>query len=373
MLKNLLRDIWSNKSTTTGQDYRPTSTPDLHDEWLDHIIARLFQVLHSFEQDNFDEVRYRGISPNTFYYEAHAAYFSFLLKNSHSFFAARQLLNDETSAVLFDQLLLFRTLGHLHVRLPIDGLKMRAQLEQAALWKIGESSDAGILGSLSLFSIPTSDPPIIVKCWQENAAATFLLQQYYFSRNDASVAPASGDYVIDAGACFGDTALRFAQVVQGNGRVFSFDPLAKHCEIMRDNFHLNPDLAQRISVFQLGLSDHRNEVQSAPPGDVIDPGARITDDTFPTRTIDDLVADGTIPHLDFIKMDIEGSELAALKGAEQSIKRWRPRLALSLYHRPEDLFSIPLWIASLNCGYRFYLDHYSIHHEETVLYASAAD
>ena len=71
-------------------------------------------------------------------------------------------------------------------------------------------------------------------------------------------------------------------------------------------------------------------------------------------------------------MDIEGSELDALKGAEHSLRRWRPKLALSLYHRPEDLFSIPLWLDSLDCGYSFFLDHYSIHTEETVLYALAA-
>jgi hypothetical protein len=67
----------------------------------------------------------------------------------------------------------------------------------------------------------------------------------------------------------------------------------------------------------------------------------------------------------------EGSELSALKGAETSIRRWRPKLAISLYHRPEDFFSIPLRIDSLSVGYNFFLDHYSIHNEETVLYAAA--
>ena len=77
-----------------------------------------------------------------------------------------------------------------------------------------------------------------------------------------------------------------------------------------------------------------------------------------------------VPRLDFIKMDIEGSELSALRGAESSIRRWQPKLAISLYHRPEDFFSIPLWIDALGVGYRLFLDHYSIHNEETVLYAS---
>jgi hypothetical protein len=78
-----------------------------------------------------------------------------------------------------------------------------------------------------------------------------------------------------------------------------------------------------------------------------------------------------MPRVDFIKMDIEGSELAALKGASGALREWKPRLAISLYHRVEDFHAIPLWLDSLGLGYRFFLDHYSIHHEETVLYAIA--
>jgi len=91
---------------------------------------------------------------------------------------------------------------------------------------------------------------------------------------------------------------------------------------------------------------------------------------MPTTTIDEAVAKGSAPRVDFIKMDIEGSELSALLGSEATIRRWRPKLAISLYHRPEDFFSIPSWIDSLGVEYRFYLDHYSIHHEETVLFAA---
>jgi len=100
-------------------------------------------------------------------------------------------------------------------------------------------------------------------------------------------------------------------------------------------------------------------------GGGIDPGARATDD-LPLRTIDSL----DLGRIDFIKMDIEGSELAALKGGEQTIRTHRPQLAISLYHRPVDFFTIPLWLNGLGCAYRMYLDHYSMHAEETVLYAA---
>ncbi len=70
-------------------------------------------------------------------------------------------------------------------------------------------------------------------------------------------------------------------------------------------------------------------------------------------------------------MDIEGSELAALQGAEQTLRQFQPRLAISIYHKFGDFFAIPAYLHGLRLGYRLYLDHYTIHAEETVLYASA--
>lgn len=90
-----------------------------------------------------------------------------------------------------------------------------------------------------------------------------------------------------------------------------------------------------------------------------------------TLSIDGLVEREQLKRLDFIKMDIEGAELAALKGAEQSIRRFRPKLAISVYHQLQDFWEIPQWIDSLGLGYRFHLRHFTIHQEETVLFAQA--
>jgi len=88
-----------------------------------------------------------------------------------------------------------------------------------------------------------------------------------------------------------------------------------------------------------------------------------------TISIDDLVKVKNLPRVDIIKMDIEGAELSALKGAEQTLRAFRPRLAISLYHNESDLIEIPEFMNSLNLGYEFFLDHFSIHNEETVLFA----
>lgn len=71
----------------------------------------------------------------------------------------------------------------------------------------------------------------------------------------------------------------------------------------------------------------------------------------------------------FIKMDIEGAELEALIGAESLIKKNRPKLAISIYHKMEDIIEIPQIILEYYPDYRLYLRHYSIITTETILYA----
>ena len=71
----------------------------------------------------------------------------------------------------------------------------------------------------------------------------------------------------------------------------------------------------------------------------------------------------------FIKMDIEGGEYLALKGAKRIISELHPKLAISVYHLPSDIFDIPALLLSYYPGYKFYLRHYSPYVEETVLYA----
>lgn len=68
-------------------------------------------------------------------------------------------------------------------------------------------------------------------------------------------------------------------------------------------------------------------------------------------------------------MDIEGSELEALKGAQELIKRNQPKLAICIYHKAEDYFQIPLYLHTLVPAYRFYVRHHFYGATETVLYA----
>ncbi len=75
----------------------------------------------------------------------------------------------------------------------------------------------------------------------------------------------------------------------------------------------------------------------------------------------------------FVKMDIEGAELDALQGARETITRHAPVLAICLYHRPDHLWEVPLYLKGLRPDYRLYLRRYGEDCWEQVLYAVPAD
>ena len=68
-------------------------------------------------------------------------------------------------------------------------------------------------------------------------------------------------------------------------------------------------------------------------------------------------------------MDIEGAEYRALLGAKETIKKYRPKMALSVYHKPQDIIEIPTLLLEYHEDYKFALRQYSSIGDETVLYA----
>ncbi|WP_082420424.1 FkbM family methyltransferase [Paenibacillus sp. A3] len=88
-----------------------------------------------------------------------------------------------------------------------------------------------------------------------------------------------------------------------------------------------------------------------------------------TLAIDDLVMKYGLDRVDFIKMDIEGAEMNALKGAVQTISKFRPILAISIYHQISDFQDVPNFITRLCEDYIYTLNHSTILTFETILFA----
>jgi len=79
--------------------------------------------------------------------------------------------------------------------------------------------------------------------------------------------------------------------------------------------------------------------------------------------------DGIDKKIDFIKLDVEGSEKNALLGSKKTIKKDRPILAVSIYHSKQDIIELPQLLNTLCENYIFKLGHYTYHFTETIVYA----
>jgi FkbM family methyltransferase len=273
------------------------------------------------------------------------------------------LFHDELSKDLFVKLLAYRILGHRHVRLPLNEPKYWALRRSLAKYieKRGVINRIPLLGSLDLYHFNG----IHVQTHLLGILNTFLLEQYQCRR--AKIGVKFGDVTIDAGGCWGDTALYFAQLA---AKVFCFECIPSNVKIIQENIALNPALGTKISIVQAALWDRSGEkLVFKDTG----PGSRTASDGIgvevETQTLDDFVKMNSLDRVDFIKMDIEGSEPEALAGAEWTIRKHRPQLAISIYHDARHLASIPIWLSSLNVGYQLFLEHFTIHEEETVLFA----
>lgn len=173
---------------------------------------------------------------------------------------------------------------------------------------------------------------------------------------------------VDAGALNLETSLRFMEECQKNHihnyKIHAFEPDGASYERCVDMLKTMTDV--NIKLHNAGLWSEDTTLYFEEMGNA---ASRISKEKTGT-SIKTVALDSCISGpVTFIKMDIEGAELEALKGSREIIKRYRPRLAISAYHKKEDLLELPSYIKELVPEYKLYIRHYSNAAVETVLYA----
>jgi FkbM family methyltransferase len=184
----------------------------------------------------------------------------------------------------------------------------------------------------------------------------FMLDQYqvrrFFEKDTIA---------IDAGANLGSFSV-FAAQNAPEGNVYAFEPVSKTFGIAEKNVEPYPN----IECFHVGLGDKETE-KNIVTSPVAMLGSAFEDSGMPQAaqgdrgagleramitTIDAFVLARRIPRIDFIKIDTEGYEANILNGARQTIKKWRPVVAMSAYHHPQDKTELPSLIKDIDSTYR---------------------
>ena len=279
-----------------------------------------------------------------------ALYAAMVLRHGPAFETTYAALGDDASRDWMLEVSALVALGDERVRLRFDeeGLEeFRARSEQELLRERG--------GDLGLYDLASAGLPLRVITSARSLASLAYLGQYDLDREGAHVGPQRGDVVLDGGGGVGDAAVWFAHRLGSAGRVYSFEIDPARREVFAENLRLNPWAAGRVELVPEAL-----EARTGPPAS---PGRP------PRRSVDDFVEERGLERVDFLKLDIGGAEANALAGAEATLRRFRPRLAIALHHRPEDLAVLPAHVVGLGLGYRIFVGQFAPGARETMLFA----
>lgn len=342
---------------------------------------------NNFGVDNYDEYRFGRYQTSPRYFKDRFKNFIKIILNYENYKYKKILKNyekdlqytweriDNNSKELLISLIAYRLLGYKKVKLPLNNQAYWESIEKAKTLKDpNDTYDPHFLHfKLEKFDLNTIGYNIKLYYNDIATVVDFILEQYSYKQGNTIVQAEKGDCVLDVGGCWGDTALYFAHKVGAKGKVFSFEFIPNNIKLHNINTSFNPDLRKIIHLITNPVSDKSNETiyyKDNGPSSVIRLNP-FTEQTGSVKTIsiDDFIENNNIEKVDFIKMDIEGAEPVALQGAIRTIKKFKPKLAIAIYHSLEDLTNIPKWILELNLDYEIFIGHYTIHSEETVCFA----
>jgi len=169
----------------------------------------------------------------------------------------------------------------------------------------------------------------------------------------------SKDIVLDCGANIGIFSIYAAKNAK---MVYAFEPSKEEIAILPKNERLNN--CNNIKIIPKAVIDNSRGAKLVLLGTVsnylIDKEKKENEEEsdkenildIETISIDEFVEKEGLEKVDFIKMDIEGSEKKALLGAKETLKKFKPKLALSIYHKFSDFYKIPLLVKRLNSDYK---------------------
>lgn len=180
------------------------------------------------------------------------------------------------------------------------------------------------------------------RLWYSIKELCFDYDDHYYEIDETKVAP--DDIVVDCGAAEGLFSLL---IMNRCKQVYAVEPLPDFIETLKLTFANSSNVA--ILPYALGEEKGKGMLsEDNIASSLINSGKGISVDI---TTIDDLFFNKGI-RISYIKSDTEGSDLAMLKGAEKTIKKYKPKIAITVYHKPDECKQIFEYLKSINPGYK---------------------
>ena len=164
-----------------------------------------------------------------------------------------------------------------------------------------------------------------------------------------------GDVVLDCGANIGLFAAK--ALSRGAARVIAIEPAPNNLVALRKNLAKEIE-SGRVTIYPKGVWDKEDvlpmylDPDNAAANSFLGDGSDELSVNLPLTTIDLITKELQLDKVDFIKLDIEGAEKRALAGATETIRRFKPRIALCLYHLDDDPVQLPAEVFKLEPDYR---------------------
>ncbi len=172
--------------------------------------------------------------------------------------------------------------------------------------------------------------------------------------------------LVDIGAFNGDTIRDFTARTQGRfDQIFAFEVNATNFKALQKDVQQMPG-RERVKIFNSGIWDSERDITYSIGESQSTVGA-VGEGRGHVVPLDGVLRNEKVT---FIKMDIEGAEPQALRGAANIIRNQRPKLAICIYHDFAHLWEIPLYIKKLVPEYKIHLRHHTTLEYETVCYAT---
>ena len=215
----------------------------------------------------------------------------------------------------------------------------------------------------------------VIDALKNNINNLSLFENYYLYGNQQyldCIDINEDDIVIEGGVFDGITSLKIAEYLN-SGKLYAFDPLI-------DNEKNELFTNKKITIIKEALWNNTKDLYFVNRG----AGSYVSENytnipssqkyiKIKSQTVDNFIKNNEFTKFDFLKLDVEGAELNVLYGAIESIKKYRPKLAISIYHSLNDFFDIPYYLMNELQDYDFKIRLYSGALMDTVLYAIPRD